>query len=179
VTGPSQAWSGPRNGPQKRVQRTTKCPKKETAKWKGESGVLGAGGGQGHKKKADVPALPESMFETPPLEINLLRKASSYAREVVCNVSSFSESTFRSSLQVFKTRLGFLGNLHSPRIRSPTRWKFNTHGMTSTDCVSQSACHNSILERLNSGCTIHCQNANYATVHRTFRVARRVGPHNY
>ena len=53
------------------------------------------------------------MFETPPLEINLLRKASSYAWEVICNVS-FSRMTLRSKPSIFQDQVWILGELSFP-----------------------------------------------------------------
>lgn len=93
---------------------------------------------------------PASMFETPPLEINFLRKASSYAQEDSFKSAFFlwpfgqfflEKSPYISSLR-FKTRIrDSWGGSSSPRILSPTRWKFTTHGMTSTYTLRQSACH--------------------------------------
>jgi hypothetical protein len=79
------------------------------------------------------------MFETPPLEINFLRKASSYAQDML-ETSAFSgdlsvdssgeRPLFLSPLQNQVSESW--GRVTSPRFLSPTRWKFsNTHGMTS------------------------------------------------
>jgi hypothetical protein len=89
-------------------------------------------------------------FETPPLEINFLRKASSYAQDELVTSAFFSGDLSVKSVgekPLFSSPLqnqvrGFLGSHPSPRILSPTRWKFsNTHGMTSRHTLSQSVCH--------------------------------------
>lgn len=77
-------------------------------------------------------SVPVSIFETPPLEINLLRKASSLLR----NVSRASVNPVAARLPnlwvesasplspVLNLKFGALGELSIPQNPSPTRWKF-------------------------------------------------------
>lgn len=94
------------------------------------------------QKKTGDQVLYRVNVETPPLEINILRKASSYAIE---NSDRQQSATRRLPLRRSILRFPNPGldswGFDSPGIRSPTRWKFLTHGMTSGICLRQGACH--------------------------------------
>ena len=79
-------------------------------------------------------SVPVSIFETPPLEINLLRKASSLLRNESRASASirfglsapnlWSRAFLLSSPVSYLFKFGALGELSIPQNPSPTRWKF-------------------------------------------------------
>ena len=100
------------------------------------------------QKKADVqtilrqcsrPHLSKSTFSAKPaakLRINSERQLFIETfRLTLCGEKPLFSSPLQNQVR------GFLGSHPSPRILSPTRWKFTTHGMTSVDVLWQSPCH--------------------------------------
>ena len=89
--------------------------------------------------------VPVVNVETPPLEINLHRKASSllwneFRASVFASVPG-SETVESNSLKVlFCSCSGFPGNLRSPGIRPPPDGSSFTHGMTSGRFLRQPSC---------------------------------------
>jgi hypothetical protein len=90
---------------------------------------------------------PGVKVETPPLEINGLRIAGSCASGV-CERQLGRDPKVASLCE--KSAGSFLGSEfqdvdswgpESPRILSPTSWKFLTHGMTSGHLLRQGPCH--------------------------------------
>jgi len=94
---------------------------------------------------------PGVKVETPPLEINELRIAGSCASGV-CErqlgrdpkVASLYEKSAGSFLGSESQDVDSWGP-ESPRILSPTSWKFLTHGMTSVSSPRQGPCHTGSL----------------------------------
>jgi len=139
---------------------------------------------EGFIKKADIQPLIQSIFETPPLEINLLLKASTgferilwmsafgrlYESQSLHGENRFPLPGFSFLFQSpvsghlflrFETRIQALRGCRAPpRTFSPTDGSI-THGITSRHILRQEACHRSLGATQKRRCNLLYNNCLY------------------